>query len=117
MIRQELADALALGTTWAIGIIKDGELVAVGSWKIRRELEVVWQVLTLGTDVDHRKQGLAEQLKREIMRRAKEAGIRSLVSLVDRRNAPMIALNRRLGGKCVWDWRDPDYSRCAVRVR
>jgi hypothetical protein len=24
MIRQELADALALGTTWAIGIVEDG---------------------------------------------------------------------------------------------
>jgi RimJ/RimL family protein N-acetyltransferase len=78
---------------------------------------VVWQVLMLGTDIDHRERGLAESLKREIMRRAKDAGIRSLVSLVDRRNATMIALNERLGGKCVWDWRDPEHSRCAVPVR
>lgn len=59
---------------------------------------VLFQALT-AVDKDYRGRGLAKALKSRAMRRAKEKGITEVHCDNDTRNAPMIAINERLGYK------------------
>lgn len=119
IVRDYLADALRLDPTiFGIGADEEGNLRAVGVWKVLAYPLSSWKVIVVAVDVRHQRQGLGRQIKEEIRSRAKRSGIKTLLSDVDRRNDAMIALNEQLGGKCrpagTNDW---NLLQCAVPVR
>lgn len=102
-----------------------GYLQVIGSWDGDRlgaviaptSGPVLWKVTALATDVAYRRRKQALRLKRGLLRRAREAGVRALVSQVHRDNHLMLALNRKLGGVIDPPTGDEPYLVCTVPTR
>jgi len=94
-IREWVADELASGRVEGIGSWDGGELAAL---VIFAPHELFWKITVLATDSRYRRRKQALRLKAEVMRRARNAGARAIISRVHRDNGPMLALNTKLGG-------------------
>ncbi len=94
-IREWAAEEFAAGHVEGLGSWDDDELAALIIFKAS---DWLWKVTVLATDNRYRRRKQAQRLKREVMRRAEDAGAKALVSLVHRDNLPMLALNIKLGG-------------------
>jgi GNAT superfamily N-acetyltransferase len=96
-------DQRICGATW---FQPAGQLVAVagGRWvglcavRLRPELHDAYNLMT-GVMKDYRGRGIALALKLHAIRYAKENGAKRISTHNDSMNAPMLALNRRLGYK------------------
>lgn len=112
--------------TWVPVELESGQVQGLGSWNHDELAALItfssggwlWKVTVLATDVRYRRRRQAERLKREVLRRAADAGAEAVVSHVHRANVPMLALNEKLGG--VVDApadADNPYLVCTVPVR
>lgn len=94
-IRTSVPEELAEGRVEALGSWDGDQLAALIVFKPHSRL---WMVTVLGTDHRYRERKQAFRLKREIVRRARDAGAAAVTSHVHRDNAPMAGLNRKLDG-------------------
>jgi len=76
-IRERLADELTLDPTLsALGFIVEGQLAALIVWRPSAEDAETWEIALLATNRGFRRKGhYAERLKRELLRRAADAGV------------------------------------------
>jgi GNAT superfamily N-acetyltransferase len=74
----------------------DGRLASYALVSANRAARVAWNEMT-GTAPPFRRRGLARLVKLASIRRARDAGIRSISTANDAENAAMLALNRELG--------------------
>ena len=80
----------------SLGALLDGRLVGVSLFCTDRTRG---RAMNVGTGVlrEHRNRGLATLMKRHGLARAAKAGITRVITQNDDTNAPMLAINRRLG--------------------
>lgn len=111
---------------WVADELESGQVMGIGSWDQDRLAalvifvphELFWKITVLATDNRYRRRKQALRLKIEVMRRARNAGARAVISRVHRDNLPMLALNKKLAG--VIDPptdEDNPYVVCTVRVQ
>ena len=75
---------------------KGNDLAALITWEEKGD---TWHSSILAVDRAHRRRGLGEGLKRELLLRARRAGVRIVASSIDVDNDPMIRLNEKLGAR------------------
>jgi hypothetical protein len=115
MITDHLADALATGEVFGMGLFDDERLVSVIAWSINKDR---WNSAVLATAHGPvRRRHYAERLKTELLERVQAAAALSVTSTVHADNEPMVALNRKLGAQIVTDPERRDYLLCTVRLR
>lgn len=113
MVRDNLADSVELGQVSGVCIEAGGRICAVAAYTIDAQAKICHsQLLAVQTGSYRRTYGL--QLKREIMRLAKEAGARAVVSIVHIDNDPMLELNIKLGASVLRIPGDDDYRQCVI---
>ncbi len=80
----------------SLGVLVDGELVGVSMFCADHTRG---RAMNVGTGVlrEHRNRGLAALMKRHGLARAASAGITRVITQNDETNAPMLAINRKLG--------------------
>lgn len=100
--------------TKAIGAFIDDALVGIIAFDDSdRE---VWTVLVLAISRDHRRNGIARDLKLELLRIARRQHVLVLASIVHRANSAMNKLNEQLGAIIDVDEHDADYFLCTLTV-
>ena len=77
-------------------IVHDGRPVALALLRVQAELGVAESEMT-GTLPEFRGRGLARLAKLRVLREARALGLRELITENDAENAPILAVNRRLG--------------------
>jgi hypothetical protein len=115
MITNHLADALATGKVFGIGLFVNERLASVIARSVNEDR---WNSAVLATaNGTTRRRHYAEQLKMELLERAQSAGALSVTSTVHADNEPMVGLNRKLSAQIVTDPERRDYLLCTIRLR
>ncbi|MGY0005042.1 GNAT family N-acetyltransferase [Micromonospora sp. I033] len=96
--RHEVWDNPGLDRNASTVVEVDGALVAVSL--VKRDGDRMWSDFT-GTIPGHRGRGLARLAKRAALHRAATSGVRTAYTSNDEANAPMLAINSRLGYRPV----------------
>jgi GNAT superfamily N-acetyltransferase len=96
--RYEIWDNLGLDRQSSTAAVVDGEVVAFSL--VERDGDRMWSDFT-GTVPEHRGRGLARLAKTAALHRAAASGVRVAYTSNDAANAPMLAINRRLGYRLV----------------
>ncbi|MET8833419.1 GNAT family N-acetyltransferase [Micromonospora sp. NPDC004540] len=96
--RHEVWDNLGLDRDASTLAEVDGRLVAVSL--VKRDGDRMWSDFT-GTVPGHRGRGLARLAKQAALHRAATSGVRTAYTSNDEANAPMLAINARLGYRPV----------------
>jgi ribosomal protein S18 acetylase RimI-like enzyme len=105
------------GDVHALGGFVDDQLVAVAVFRYFGEPPQACRIYYLAVANGHQRQGHARELKVAVLGTAREAGASVVDSIVDRRNGPVLALNRSLGAVIdVIDPEDPEYVVCVIRL-
>lgn len=116
-INEYLPRALSVGELEALGAwAEDATLAAVAAFKIRSlsssRLECLCPML--GVQVGWHGQGLGRLLKQRVCEEAKRRGAVVVVSRVDRRNLPMLRINRHLGAVMEPAPEEPEDILCFI---
>jgi ribosomal protein S18 acetylase RimI-like enzyme len=114
MVREDLADALAVPGVEALGSWVGPQLCGVVVWRIDGSGPVLCRGILLAVANGHRRRGHGRRLKRELVERARRAGAVAVVSEVHRDNDPMIDLNVSLGAAVDRIDGDPDHLLCVI---
>ncbi len=118
MVRTKLADSLRLDRrVRAVGGWVEDELVGVAAWVTNDEEHEEWTVAVLAVALDCQGKGYGRGLKREVLRRALDAGVYAVISEVHEENSAMFWVNRKLGGTCERDPVHPEYFNWTFRLR
>lgn len=96
-IRREVADLAAVGP-YGHGAFDGDELAAVSTWEARGS---AWLSSIIAVQREHRRRGLATQLKRELLMLARRSGASEVHSVIAWGNDAMLVVNRRLGAEIV----------------
>lgn len=118
-INEYLPEVLAAGELEGLGVWDDdGTLAAVAAFKIRTlsTLRIECLCPMLAVHGERQNQGLGRFLKESICAEARRRGAVVVVSRVDRRNGPMLRLNRQLGAVLEPDPDQPDDILCFIRL-
>jgi ribosomal protein S18 acetylase RimI-like enzyme len=113
MIRERLAENLAIGAVSAVGAWVDDDLRGVAAWKV--EGSICHSVL-LAVRTGQRRRGIGSLLKEAVLSEARAAGAAAIVSTVHWDNEAMIALNASFGANVERIEGDLEYCRCVVEV-
>lgn len=91
----------ALGMhTDGVGVWDGDTLIAVSTWRV---YGAEWASTLISVLPQWRRQGIATDLKKQLVMRAHAAGASHVRSTIAWGNDPMIALNAKLGARIVWD--------------
>jgi GNAT superfamily N-acetyltransferase len=97
VVRAQVADALAAPNYAAgIGWFDHGKLLGVAVWRPRPSLPATWEISVLAVSREAQGRMIGTKLKAEVLRRARAAGIKNLISNVDARNVAMNSINEKL---------------------
>jgi GNAT superfamily N-acetyltransferase len=96
--RHDVWDAAGLDRTLSTAAVVDGRIAAFSL--VLRDGDRMWSDFT-GTVPQHRGRGLARLAKATALRRAAASGVRVAYTSNDEANAPMLAVNARLGYRPV----------------
>lgn len=116
MVRDDLADAIAVSGVEAAGLWVGPQLCGVVAWRIDPASPTLCRGILLAIQNGHRRRGYGRRLKRELIQRTRHAGAVAIVSEVHRDNDPMIQLNASLGAVVERIDGDPDHLRCVIPV-
>ncbi|HEY6962325.1 MAG TPA: GNAT family N-acetyltransferase [Gaiellaceae bacterium] len=94
--RLQVAESPILDRDASCAILEDGEPVAFSIVISNRTTGRAGAQMT-GVRRDHRGRGLALAVKAASLRRARDAGLQTMLAANDLENAPMLAVNRKLG--------------------
>ncbi|MEV4754670.1 GNAT family N-acetyltransferase [Micromonospora sp. NPDC049559] len=92
--RYDVWDNIGLDRDASVAVLVDGEVVAFSL--VKRDGERMWSDMT-ATRPEYRGRGLARLAKRGALHRAAERGVTVAYTSNDEANAPMLAVNARLG--------------------
>jgi len=114
MIREHLSDALDRGIGHALGYWSDDELSGVAAWIVNNER--TWRSVVVATRTGAKRRGIGQALKSAILERARERGVRFVVSVVHRDNEQMLHLNAHFDAHVEPDPSDPtmEYLLCTI---
>jgi GNAT superfamily N-acetyltransferase len=112
-IREQLPNEIVSGRVHCLGIWDDGELRGVAAYRI---VEWICRNQILAVANGHRRKRYGSTLKRAVMDAARQAGAQVVDSIVDRRNIPMLELNRSLGGIIDVIDDDQEYFICVIPI-
>lgn len=96
--RHDVWDNVGLDRRLSVAAAVDGRVVSFSL--VQRDGARIWSDFT-GTVPRHRGRGLARLVKAEALRRAADSGVTAAYTSNDESNAPMLAVNRRLGYRPV----------------
>ncbi|MEV4281340.1 GNAT family N-acetyltransferase [Actinoplanes xinjiangensis] len=96
--RYEIWDEPGLDRDASTAALADGEIVSFSL--VLRDGDRIWSDMT-ATVPEHRGRGLARLVKTAALRRAAASGVRTAYTSNDEENAPMLAVNDRLGYRPV----------------
>lgn len=115
-IRHDLADQIASGDIAAVGLFgHDGALSGIAAWRVPGGVApVLCRGDIVAVAVHERRKGYGRALKAAQIARARASGAIAVASIVHRRNAAMINLNRKLGAVVEEIPDDPDHCRCII---
>ena len=114
-INEHLHHAIVHHAAEAIGIWDGDTLAAVAAWKVDPYEPDIWRCTTVAVRSGYKRRGLGEQLKREVLNRARAAGARRVDSTVHRDNDPMLGLNAKLGA-AIHPEGVGDYLLCVIAL-
>jgi ribosomal protein S18 acetylase RimI-like enzyme len=123
VIREHLADNLAIDAVESVGAWLGGRLVGVAAWYHEARLTGVpagrysgplCKSVVLAVETGFRRRGIGRRLKQEVLAAARQAGSDAVVSTVHWENEAMIELNVALGGNVERIVGDNDYCLCII---
>lgn len=97
MIRWHLADNIEREYVDGLGLWLDDQLSGIIAWQLDDDEPAYIRSSVLAVRYGARRQGIALQLKNELLEIAVDAGVAAIVSTVHWDNDPMRALNEQLG--------------------
>ena len=97
-IRTEVADR-AIAAPYGHGAFFGTKLVGVSTWEIAPENPKIWRSSIIAVHREHRRQGIATTLKKQLLALARQAGAVEVWSKIDFDNDAMMLLNSRLGAR------------------
>ena len=113
-IRETVPDLIESGDAHALGAFRGETLCSVIVWTV--EGDDRWVSAACATATGFRKRHYASRLKNELLRRAHQAGARSVVSFVRVKNETMLDINQRLHATIRQDPTDRNYMVCTFRL-
>ncbi|HEY8547876.1 MAG TPA: GNAT family N-acetyltransferase [Acidimicrobiales bacterium] len=104
-----------------VGLVVDDRLCGVAVWRTPPTQgapppPATWEICYLATHTSHARRGYARHLKIEVLRRARAAGIKQVISYVDWDNQAMLSLNEKLGARRARIPCDDRYALCVCLV-
>jgi len=118
-IRRELAGELEAGTSRAIGLWAEDDLVAVAAFRIVDSpmFPKACRVNLLAVRTDHQGRGRGRVLKEAVIDVARTEEAMAVASRVDRRNTRMLQLNLALGARVDPIEGAEDEVICTIPIR
>ncbi len=118
LIQANLAASLESGDVNAFGVFSNDVLLGLLIWAPESD-SANWQCVILAVRRGHFRHGIGRNLKEELLRRARTAGVHLVSSLVHRDNHSMIALNRKLGAVVIPDTEPAnlDHYICTIEIQ
>jgi ribosomal protein S18 acetylase RimI-like enzyme len=113
MIRDHLAENLAIEAVSAVGAWVDDDLRGVAAWRYEGN---ICHSIVLAVRVGQRRQGIGSLLKKTLLSEARAAGATALVSQVHWDNEAMIELNASFGANVERIEGDAEYCRCVISI-
>ena len=84
-----------------------GELIALAAWAAQPDDPSTWRVIVIAVAEGHAHRGHGSEMKLAVIERARQRGVRTIVSYVHVDNVAAQRMNDALGGRATLDPGDP----------